>query len=349
MQITNQTDLFLEDESLCEPDDEYKNSIYTVVYSLVFVIGLISNLTALYVFCRKVKRKSVGTVCLLNLAAADILFILTLPFRISYYHSGASWRFGDGLCRISVCAFYISMTASIFFLTLFSVVRYVSLIRCHVVTVKKVIFICVLVWIVATVGNSPFILSGTFVRDNVTRCFEPSGLTSWTRIMYMNYVALVLGFSVPFAAILISNGLLIKHIMQNNLKKEKAKKHIIMIALVFLVFCVCFLPYHIQRTLHLHYLVHHRTNCSLHRMLQKTVVATLCLAVANSCLDPLLYVFLGQGFKAWLRLLSRKLKQSSQSSSSSAKNGAAVHTTVIGLNFEMTSLSAEEKDDASWA
>ncbi|KAJ1088231.1 hypothetical protein NDU88_001390 [Pleurodeles waltl] len=80
-------------------------------------------------------------------------------------------------------------------------------------------------------------------------------------------------------------------------------------------------------------------------MLQKTVVVTLCLAVANSCLDPLLYVFLGQGFNSCFRQLSGKIKQSSQSSSSGSKNGAEVFTTAIDLNFEMTSLSAEEKDD----
>ncbi|XP_069474495.1 cysteinyl leukotriene receptor 2-like [Ambystoma mexicanum] len=346
MQIENETHQRLKDASRrVDAGDEYKYGIYTTVYCVVLVIGLISNLTALYVFCRHVKKKRAATICLLNLAVADLLFLLTLPFRISYYHSGASWSFGDVMCRISVCAFYFSMYASIFFLTLLSICRYLAIVRPHQVNIKNTTLMCVLIWVVTCASSSPFILSGTIVRDNITRCFEPNGLSSWTRIMYMNYVALILGFLLPFGAILFFNGLLIKHITRNAVRISRIKKHVTMIVLVLLVFCVCFLPYHTQRTLHLHYLVHHPNSFALHRVLQKTVVATLCLAVTNSCLDPLLYVFLGQGFKSWGRLLCNKTKPPSSTNSSATKNGDLRTKTIEDFDVEMATLPPEQITD----
>ncbi|OCT78702.1 cysteinyl leukotriene receptor 2 [Xenopus laevis] len=293
-------------ESLqCKPDETYKYHVYTAVYSVVFIFGLVFNIAALYVFCFVSKRKGNATICLLNLAAADLTFICFLPFRISYYRNNATWIFGGSLCRISTYCFYFSMYASILFLACLSGLRYFSVVYPGRVSVKTTIKLCACVWIFSGVSTSPFFLSGTQIRGNATRCFEPSGQFSWTRVMYMNYFALICGFLIPFLVTVIFNGLLIKHIRHIPMKKKHIRKLTIMIVLVLSVFSLCFMPYHIQRTMHLYYLVHHPNICSLHDVLQKTVVATLCLTILNSCLDPLLYVFVGHGFKPCLMLICK--------------------------------------------
>ncbi|KAG8580992.1 hypothetical protein GDO81_007510 [Engystomops pustulosus] len=292
----------------CPIEDDYKYPVYTAVYIIVFLSGLLFNGAAVYVFCKVRKKKSLSTICLLNLAVADLLFLIFLPLRIAYYHKDGNWIFGDFLCRVTTFSFFFSMYSSIFFLACMNIFRYMSVVHPNTVKVKTAIIVCAVVWVFTGLSTIPFLLSGISVRENVTRCFEPVVISAWKRVMYMNYFALVIGFLLPLLAIVVCTALLIRHIVTMPMEKKTIRKHVTMISLTLLVCCVCFLPYHIQRTVHLHYLVHHPDICTLHSVLQKTVVATLCLAVLNTCLDPLLYAFIGHGYKSWLLLLCTSKK-----------------------------------------
>ncbi|XP_018426677.1 PREDICTED: cysteinyl leukotriene receptor 1-like [Nanorana parkeri] len=289
----------------CAPEDDFKHLVYTTIYIIVFFVGLLFNGAAIYIFYKIKKKKGTSTICLLNLAAADLIFIVFLPLKITYYLKGAVWIFGDFLCRVASFSFYFSMYSSIFFLACLSVFRYISVAYPGIVNKKKITITCACVWVFTFASTSPFLLSGTVDRGGVTRCFEPTHLQIWKRIMYLNYYALIVGFILPMLIIVVSNVLLIRHIMHMPMEKRSIRKQVIMIVLVLLVCCVCFLPYHVQRTVHLYYLVHYPNICSLQKVLQKAVVATLSLAVLNTCLDPLLYVFIGQGYKQWLLMLCR--------------------------------------------
>lgn len=290
----------------CPPEDDFKHPVYISIYFIVFFFGLLFNGAAIYVFYKIRKKKGTSTICLLNLAIADLIFIIFLPLKITYYLKGAVWIFGDFLCRVVSFSFYFSMYSSIFFLACLSVFRYISVAYPGTVNKKKITITCACVWVFTCASTSPFLLLGTVNRDGVTRCFEPALVQTWKRLMYMNYYALIVGFILPMLIILISDVLLIRHIKSLPMEKRSIRKQVTMIVLVLLVCCVCFLPYHIQRTVHLHYLVHHPDKCSLHKVLQTTVVASLCFAVLNTCLDPLLYVFIGHGYKSWLLMLCRR-------------------------------------------
>ncbi|XP_069831547.1 cysteinyl leukotriene receptor 1-like [Dendropsophus ebraccatus] len=310
----------------CPIEDDYKYLVYTVVYVIVFISGLLFNGAAVYVFCMVKKKKGLSTLCLLNLAVADLLFIIFLPLRIAYYYQDGNWIFGDILCRVTTFSFYFSMYASIFFMACLSIFRCMSVVLTETIKVKTARKVCAAIWVFTGLSTIPFLLSGINVREEVTRCFEPVVISAWKRIMYMNYYALVVGFILPFLVIMVCNGLLIRHIVTMPMEKKTIRKQVTMIVLILLVCCVCFLPYHIQRTVHLHYLVYHPDICILHNVLQKTVVTTLCLAVLNTCLDPLLYVFIGHGFKSWLLLLCIPKKSANAKSSSTATSG--IHNEV---------------------
>ncbi|XP_069753566.1 cysteinyl leukotriene receptor 1-like isoform X2 [Narcine bancroftii] len=292
------------------PSDDYKNIFYPVVYSFVCVIGLTSNMVALFVFCRIAKRKNQSTVYLMNLAIADFLFGLSLPLRVVYYLRKGDWPFGDFLCRISSYIFYVSMYCSILFLTCLSVSRYLSLVHFGKhqkgFTFRRCIIACISVWLFVLVAAAPFLLTGSQLFNGKVKCFESMNATSGIRIMKMNYFALIVGFLLPFTTILTCYLLMIKHLVRLSRKSKRIKRDVAMTILVLGVFLICFLPYHVQRTVHLHFLVHHRDNCHLENVLRKSVVATLCLAVANSCFDPLLYIFVGPGFKTFIKMKLKK-------------------------------------------
>ncbi|XP_067898774.1 cysteinyl leukotriene receptor 1-like [Heterodontus francisci] len=327
--------------SLCPVNDEYKYLVYSTMYSIVFAVGLLSNILALFVFYRIAKRKNATTVYLMNLAVADLLFVLSLPLRIVYYLRNGDWPFRDFLCRISTYIFYVSMYCSIFFLTCLSISRYLSIAHHarhqRVFTFRRCIITCVSVWIFVCVTAAPFLRTGSQDFNGKIKCFEPVHVISWSRIAKMNYFALAIGFLVPFTIILICYSLIIKHLMGVSWESKRVKRDIAMIMLVLGVFFVCFLPYHVQRTVHLHFLVHHHNNCDLENILRKSVVATLCLAVANSCFDPLLYIFVGQGFRTFVKAWLKKKEASTMYSSSSSKLFVSVSFVQQGRELELSS------------
>ncbi|XP_078420413.1 cysteinyl leukotriene receptor 1-like [Cetorhinus maximus] len=336
--------------SVCLENEEYKYWVYSTVYSMVFVVGLLSNTLALFVFYRIAKSKNASTVYLMNLAVADLLFVLSLPLRIVYYLRNGDWPFQDFLCRLSTYTFYVSMYCSILFLTCLSISRYLSLVHHtrhqRIFTFRRCIIACIAIWLFVAVSAAPFLNAGSQAFHGKIKCFEPVLKVSWTRIAKMNYFALAIGFLVPFMTILVCYSLMIKSLMRSSWQSRRVKRDVAMIVLVLGVFLLCFLPYHVQRTVHLHILVHHRTNCDLENVLRKSVVATLCLAVANSCFDPLLYIFVGQGFRTFVKVWLKKKESNVSHSSSSSKLFVSVAFVQQGRKLEALSAGTSKEAEA---
>lgn len=328
----------------CNHSEEYKFTTYTVVFSLVFVFGLLSNAGALYVFCKLSVKNRLSTIFLIHLAVSDLIFILTLPLRIAYYFGNS-----DGMkdtsprstmshlnlaCRFATFLFYISMYCSIFFLTALSVCRYLVLagrVRLqNSEACKRARFLCWGIWVFVVGGNILYIgvISGFSLQ--VEGCLEPTGKRSWALLYYLNLVVLVISFLLPLAVVLICYSLMIRHILR--IRAGQRQRDVALICLVLLIFFLCFLPYHIQRTLHLYYMVHgHMTTCSFLATLQKSVVVTLCFAAINSCLDPLLFLFVGHGFIAVInKFLARvNLSWALENSSMSSMPPAVVQLPLV--------------------
>lgn len=82
---------------------------YTVLlsYPLTFVIGLAGNTLVLFVVSRysAIRNRSVSNYYIWNLALADVLFVLTLPF-FCYATWTGDWIFGSVTCKVSVCIYF---------------------------------------------------------------------------------------------------------------------------------------------------------------------------------------------------------------------------------------------------
>ncbi|CAI9547819.1 unnamed protein product [Staurois parvus] len=78
---------------------------------------------AIIVCVFKIKVKTPAVVYMLNLAAADVLFVSLLPFNIAYWFSGNNWNVRDGMCCFVTAAFYCNMYCSILLMTSISVDR----------------------------------------------------------------------------------------------------------------------------------------------------------------------------------------------------------------------------------
>ena len=79
---------FQYDESaeVCDLEDivAFGTTFLSIVYSLVFVFGVVGNLLVVFALTHSQKPKSITDIYLLNLALSDLLFVVTLPLWIHY-------------------------------------------------------------------------------------------------------------------------------------------------------------------------------------------------------------------------------------------------------------------------
>ncbi|XP_024139892.1 cysteinyl leukotriene receptor 1 [Oryzias melastigma] len=304
-----------DNETECPSIDDFRNMVYSTFYSVVTVFGLVGNGLALLILFRTQRQSSPFHVYMINLALSDLLCVMTLPLRVSYYAKRGRWEEGDFLCRISSYFLYVNLYCSIYFMTAMSVTRFLAIVypvqNLQLVTVNKSRLVCVGIWIFSSVSSSPFLMSGQHVdkSTNITKCFEPPEHESdrLPKLQLLNYIGLVFGFLLPFLIILACYVGIVRTLLSRTqtARRQQATgvRAIRMIVIVLLTFLLSFTPYHVQRTLHLHFLSRQGTTCSERIAMQKSVVVTLCLAAANSCFDPLLYFFSGEGFRSRLSSL----------------------------------------------
>lgn len=301
---------------------QFKQSVYPAAYLFIFVIGLIANVTSLLVFLkmwRANRSLSSVNIFLLNLTVSDLMLICTLPFRASYYINDLNWVFGDVTCRIMSYALYVNMYGGVFFLMVLSVVRYVAITRPYTYRRQQKYrytwVVCLFIWLLVSLTSIPNLYGGSKQDGRTVKCLElvePEAHMLSTMVI-MNYWALFLGFIIPFFVILICyvfvvHRLLTQAVMRAN--RQQYKKSCSLVIIVLVIFLASFLPYHVVRSVFLQaewdLCIHGtRGSCRYIMGVRKAAVVTQCLAVANSCLDPLLYIFVGENFrKFWQK--SRK-------------------------------------------
>lgn len=69
--------------STCSRDNVLKTVVFPVLYSLLFLLGLILNSVAAWVFLR-IPSKSHFIIYLKNIVVADIIMTFTFPFKVGF-------------------------------------------------------------------------------------------------------------------------------------------------------------------------------------------------------------------------------------------------------------------------
>ncbi|XP_077168267.1 lysophosphatidic acid receptor 6-like [Paroedura picta] len=291
---SNATPANASSECLFQADFQY--SFFPAVYSAVFVLGLLENAVAFYFLTCRTKGAPRSFVYLVNLAAVDTLFACVLPFRIHYHLGRNDWIFGDVACRITGSVYFVNIYLSIAFFTCICVDRYVAVLHPFAyIRIKSGHYGIVsgLLWGVAVGVAAPLVLGGplTSREDNRTACFESFGADSWRgRMVPYNVCALVFGFAIPFAVILISYPLIARRISRIP-RSARKRKALGTIYLILLICTTCFLPYHLTHLLHFLMRAGFIQDCGFAAFIYKMRRVTMALVSFNCCLNPVLYYF----------------------------------------------------------
>ncbi|XP_075054230.1 platelet-activating factor receptor isoform X2 [Mixophyes fleayi] len=304
-------------EDPCTVDSEFRYTLFTVSYSIIFVFGFLANGYVLWVFARlyPAKRLSEIKIFMINLTVTDLLFLVTLPLWIVYYNHRGDWIMPEFLCNIAGCFFFINTYCSVAFLGVISYNRYQAVTR-PVETAQstaRVRGMCVslCVWILI-VGSSLYFLSspGTNqVQDNdgnnYTRCFEGYNIENRGPVAIIHFI-LIAAFFLASIIIVVCNLVifrtLITQTVQARQSAEMKQRALYMVGAVLGVFVICFVPHHIVHgpwTLTV-LRMWHEDDCSFRQTLNDVHQVTLCLMNTNCMLDPIIYCFLTKKFRKHL-------------------------------------------------
>ncbi|XP_021005416.1 somatostatin receptor type 5 [Mus caroli] len=274
-----------------------------VLYLLVCTVGLGGNTLVIYVVLRYAKMKTVTNVYILNLAVADVLFMLGLPF-LATQNAVSYWPFGSFLCRLVMTLDGINQFTSIFCLMVMSVDRYLAVVhplrsaRWRRPRVAKLASAAV--WVFSLLMSLPLLVFAD-VQEGWGTCNlswpEPVGLWGAAFITYTS----VLGFFGPLLVICLCYLLIVVKVkaagmrVGSSRRRRSERKVTRMVVVVVLVFVGCWLPFFIVNIVNLAFtLPEEPTSAGLYFFV-------VVLSYANSCANPLLYGFLSDNFRQSFR------------------------------------------------
>ncbi|NXA84514.1 GP174 protein, partial [Thryothorus ludovicianus] len=293
-------------QSCSRQDITFKSSLYATTYTLIFIPGLLANSAALWVLCRFLSRKSKAVIFMINLAVADLAHVLSLPLRI-YYYINHTWPFGDVLCLLCFYLKYLNMYASICFLSCISIQRYIFLyhpFRAKGWKRRYEVAISAVVWLFVGAACVPFpIMRSHGLGANTTSCFadlQVKPIDSKVGTVLMTGTAELLGFVVPLVIILFCTWKTRDSIRGFHIPEESSgerRKALRMVSMCAVVFCVCFVPYHINFFFYMLVKENVITDCFLSTITLYTQPFCLSLASFDCCLDPIIYFFMTSEFQ----------------------------------------------------
>lgn len=75
--------------------------IFPTIYGILCSVGVLANSLVIYAVA-SCKKKMVSDIYVLNLAIADLLFLLVMPFNIHQLVRDRQWVFGHFMCKAVV-------------------------------------------------------------------------------------------------------------------------------------------------------------------------------------------------------------------------------------------------------
>ncbi|XP_054443259.1 N-formyl peptide receptor 2 [Pteronotus mesoamericanus] len=320
-----------------------------VVHGITFVLGILGNGLVIWVAGFRMAR-TVTTVCYLNLALADFSFIATLPFLMVSMAMKEQWPFGWFLCKLVYIIMDINLFGSVF------LIAFIALDRCICVrhpvwaqnhrTVSLATKVIVVPWILAVALTSQIILFMTTVRDGRgnTYCtfnFAPWGDTpeeivkvAITVLTARGIIRFIVGFTMPMSIIAICYAVIAAKIQKKGMMNSSRPLRIL--TAVVASFFICWFPFQLNALLRTVWLREVMLE-GKYKIITLLIFPVRSLAFFNSCLNPMLYVFVGQDFR-------EKLIQSLPASLERALTEDSAPTSDANTRPASASIEVEEQE-----
>ncbi|XP_012493468.1 PREDICTED: C-C chemokine receptor type 9 [Propithecus coquereli] len=272
------------------------------LYWLVFIVGAVGNSLVILVYWYCTRVKTMTDMFLLNLAIADLLFLVTLPFWA--IAAADQWKFQTFMCKVVNSTYKMNFYSCVLLIMCISVDRYIAIaqaMRAQTWRQKRLLYskmVCFAVWVVAAALCIPEILYSQIKRESgVTVCtmVYPTDESTKMKSAVLT-LKVILGFFLPFVVMACCYTIIIHTLIQA--KKSSKHKALKVTITVLTVFVLSQFPYNcvlLVQTIDAYALF--ISNCAISTNIDICFQVTQTIAFFHSCLNPVLYVFVGERFR----------------------------------------------------
>lgn len=271
----------------------FLSGLYTV---FLFPVGLFGNILILVVNLDHRGRLSASDLYFVNLAVADL--VLVAGSLIEVFNLKQGYYDKAGLCIFLNLFQQVNKYSSVFFLTWMSFDRFVALTGFMGRSMPHPRLSCCLIWVSSSLFTIlPFAIAQSQHAGELHFCFANVTQIQWLEV--------TLGFSLPFCILVLCYWRIAQVLKQSQWKqgspqqRPRRQKALRMISAAVLVFFLCWLPENVFVCVHL---LRGDSGSTLWQDYALTGHAVRLAAFSNSCLNPLIYSFLGETFQDKLRL-----------------------------------------------
>ncbi|XP_073682717.1 C-C chemokine receptor type 6 [Garra rufa] len=314
-------------------------SVPTFIYSLTCSLGLVGNLLVLLTYAFYKKAKTMTDIYLVNVALADLLFVIALPLII--YNEQHDWSMGTWACKFLRAAYSINVYSSTLLLACISGDRYIAIVQARRsvrIRLQAQVYsrlICSVIWLLAIFLSLPTFI---YYQEENQECipkFEHN--TAKLMMILIPSMQMVLGFLVPLIVMMFCYlCTMVTLLKAQNFQKHKAIRVVLAVVLVFLL---CHLPYNVVLLVNTSKLFIER-DCKEEQVILRTLSISRSVAYLHCCLNPILYAFIGVKFRSHFCQIFRDLRClgkryiSGRSSQQTSELYISANKTVVGQNHE---------------
>ncbi|XP_013409025.1 allatostatin-A receptor [Lingula anatina] len=274
-----------------------------IFFGVVFLIGVCGNGLVIYVITSNNCLRTCPNMLFLNLAVADLLFLLfCVPLQGAFYID-YSLVLGEYVCKLFKYTVFVTMSVSAYTLVAICIFRCIAIaspLQSSITLTKRHSGLAsLLTWIVMIAVNTPVAIFYTEERDNHCQ------FVYYLKIqMYIfNTITIGIDFLLPMAVFCVGTMFIIHALRKRNQtmykmnalhrgsiedeqSRRNTRKLVVLVITVAVVFFLSWLPFHVIALI----------NIVKTTPYVFSTVAQL-LAFANSCFNPIIYNFASAGFR----------------------------------------------------
>ncbi|XP_062423853.1 chemokine XC receptor 1 [Rhea pennata] len=265
----------------------------TILYTLAFLLSLLGNTLVLWILFKYENLASLTNVFIMNLCVSDLVFSCMLPFWAVDQSFG--WIFGEFLCKAVNAVFSTGYYSGVFFLTLMTILRYLSVVnplstlrsqtQCCAFLVSLAIWTCSILIVI------PEVIHTTVQEDldGMKTCDYADW--KWKKVdIYQRNILFLFSFAIIvfcyFKILIILLGA----------KSRRKHRTVKLILIIVVAFFLSWAPYNILSFLS----TFPPPTCQYEKDSNFAFHISRKIAFSHCCLNPVLYVFVGVKFKRHL-------------------------------------------------
>ena len=302
---------YMDDSEADQLFEEVVRVVIPVIFGLIAFLGFVGNILVIIVVASNKQMQNTTNVLIINLAVADLVFIVVcVPFTAVRFVV-SNWPFGTIFCKLYQYVIHVTAYASVYTLVLMSLDRYLAVVYPIKSMTWRVVRNAYLAigasWLIICLCNAPILQQYEIVSfGDEYFCENPKfvEVSYYGKLFYGCFFAFA--FLIPLSIVSVLYTIMIKRLLHRGVGRGtksaetmRAKRRVTrMVVVVVLIFAICWLPVQLIFVIQ-SFGVYPETIPYI-----SIKLASNCLAYMNSCVNPILYAFLSDNFrKSFRRLL----------------------------------------------